>query len=51
MLVETPKDIPQGFVGPQDHVAITAGASTPQWLLEEVRASIEPGTKPGLNQT
>ena len=25
--------------------------STPQWLLEEVRASIEPGTKPGPNQT
>lgn len=51
VLVETPQDIPQGFVGPQDHVAITAGASTPQWLLEEVRASIEPGTKPGPNQT
>ena len=38
---ETPEDIPQGIVRPGDRVAITAGASTPQWLLEQVRARIE----------
>ena len=39
--VETPEDIPQGAVRPTDRVAITAGASTPQWLLEQVRSRIE----------
>ncbi len=39
--VETPQDVPQGVIAPTDRVAITAGASTPQWLLEEVRARIE----------
>ena len=39
--VETPQDVPQGIIGPTDRVAITAGASTPQWLLEEVRSRIE----------
>ena len=39
--VETPEDIPQGIVTAEDRVAITAGASTPQWLLEEVRVRIE----------
>ena len=41
LLVETPEDLPKdGFAG-ADRVAITAGASTPQWLLEQVRARIE----------
>lgn len=39
--VETPEDIPQGVIRPTDRVAITAGASTPQWLLEQVRSRIE----------
>lgn len=38
--VETPEDIPQGIIRPEDRVAITAGASTPQWLLEQVRERI-----------
>ena len=40
-LVETPEDVPEGAISPQDSVAITAGASTPQWLLEQVRERIE----------
>lgn len=44
-LVETPEDIPQGLIRQDDHVAITAGASTPQWLLEAVRRSIEDSAK------
>lgn len=40
-LAETPEDVPEGIVRPGDRVAITAGASTPQWLLEQVRARIE----------
>ena len=36
LLVETALDIPTGFVGPRDHIGITAGASTPEWLLKEV---------------
>lgn len=44
-LVETPEDIPQGLIRQDDHVAITAGASTPQWLLEAVRKSIENSAK------
>ena len=43
--VETPEDVPQGIVTPEDRVAITAGASTPQWLLEQVRARIEEDMK------
>lgn len=39
--VETPEDIPSGIIKATDRVAITAGASTPQWLLEQVRARIE----------
>jgi len=39
--VETPDDVPQGVITQEDRVAITAGASTPQWLLEQVRARIE----------
>lgn len=39
--VETPQDVPQGVFGPQDRIAITAGASTPQWLLEQVKVRIE----------
>ncbi|MBR2943159.1 MAG: hypothetical protein IKB82_07145 [Clostridia bacterium] len=41
ILVETPEDVPEGVIRSTDRVAITAGASTPQWLLEEVRARIE----------
>jgi len=44
-LVETPDDVPQNVIRPADRVAITAGASTPQWLLEQVRARIEAGMK------
>ena len=39
--VETPDDVPKGVISRTDRVAITAGASTPQWLLEQVRARIE----------
>ena len=39
--VETPDDVPRGVISQQDCVAITAGASTPQWLLEQVRVRIE----------
>lgn len=39
--VETPQDVPEGVIAPQDHVALTAGASTPQWLLEQVKTRIE----------
>lgn len=39
--VETPEDVPEGLCGPEDRVCITAGASTPQWLLEEVKNRIE----------
>ena len=47
LLVETPEDLPQDGLGGADRVAITAGASTPQWLLEQVRARIEAGSAPG----
>ena len=39
--VETAKDVPPGVIGRDDRVAITAGASTPQWLLSQVREAIE----------
>ena len=39
--VETPDDVPQNVIRPTDRVAITAGASTPQWLLEKVKEVIE----------
>jgi len=41
ILVETPEDVPVGVAGKDDRVAITAGASTPQWLLEQVREKVE----------
>ena len=41
ILVQTPEDVPQGFIRAGDRVAITAGASTPQWLLEQVRKRVE----------
>ena len=44
LLVETPEDLPEGAFFATDRVAITAGASTPQWLLDQVRARIEAGT-------
>lgn len=40
ILVETPQDIPANVFSPEDRVAITAGASTPQWLLEQVKSHI-----------
>ena len=43
--VETPEDVPCGIVTGTDRVAITAGASTPQWLLEQVRARVEASVK------
>jgi small subunit ribosomal protein S1 len=36
LLVETANDIPTGYFSPRDHIGITAGASTPEWLLKEV---------------
>jgi len=45
ILVETPEDVPAHLAGPEDRVALTAGASTPQWLLEQVRARIEENAK------
>lgn len=50
ILVETPEDVPAGVIRKTDRVAITAGASTPQWLLEEVRARIEASTESGAEQ-
>lgn len=50
ILVETPEDVPAGVIRKTDRVAITAGASTPQWLLEEVRARIEASTEGGAEQ-
>ena len=44
LLVETPEDLPEGAFSATDRVAITAGASTPQWLLDQVRARIGAGT-------
>ena len=41
ILVETPEDIPDDLITAEDRVAITAGASTPQWLLEQVRERVE----------
>lgn len=46
LLAETPEDIPQGFIAPGDRVAVTAGASTPQWLLEEVVGRVERAARP-----
>lgn len=43
--VETPDDVPSGAIRATDRVAITAGASTPQWLLEQVRARVEADAK------
>ena len=40
IMVETPEDVPTGVIREADRVAITAGASTPQWLLEAVRERI-----------
>ncbi len=36
LLIEGEKDVPIGFLRPQDTVGITAGASTPEWSLKEV---------------
>ncbi len=41
ILVETPEDVPEAVAGKEDRIAITAGASTPQWLLEQVRERVE----------
>ena len=35
-LIETPEHLTGGSIGKDDVVAVTAGASTPQWLLERV---------------
>ena len=43
ILVETPEDVPAGAFSDADRVAITAGASTPQWLLQRVQERIENG--------
>jgi len=43
--VETPQDVQRSMFCETDRVAITAGASTPQWLLEEVRRAIEADAK------
>lgn len=37
-LVETPEDVSPALLRPGDRVAVTAGASTPQWLLDQVTA-------------
>lgn len=41
ILVETPDDVPAAVARKDDRIAVTAGASTPQWLLEQVRARVE----------
>ena len=40
VLIETPDDLGQGMIRKTDKVAVTAGASTPQWLLESVCSKI-----------
>lgn len=45
ILAETPEDVPQDAIRPEDRVAITAGASTPQWLLTQVREAVEARVK------
>ena len=45
VLVETPEDVPPDLAEADDRVALTDGASTPQWLLEQVRARIEENAK------
>lgn len=39
-LVETAEDVPIREIHKEDRVALTAGASTPQWLLDEVAGRI-----------
>ena len=39
--VETPEDVLEDFFSRDDRVAVTAGASTPQWLLEKVCERIQ----------
>lgn len=41
ILVETPEDVPPVVAKADERVAITAGASTPQWLLDEVCRQVE----------
>lgn len=36
ILIETPDGLEPGVIGMNDKVAVTAGASTPQWLLDSV---------------
>lgn len=36
LLVQIPEDIPEGFFEGAETIAVTAGASTPGWLLSEV---------------
>ena len=45
ILVETPEDVPSDLADENDSVVLTAGASTPQWLLEQVRERIEENSK------
>ena len=49
--VETPEDVPQGVFSREDCVAITAGASTPQWLLEQVLDDALPNERDVLLET
>lgn len=45
ILVETPEDVPDIVAGEGERVAITAGASTPQWLLDAVCRQVEKSIK------
>jgi 4-hydroxy-3-methylbut-2-enyl diphosphate reductase IspH len=40
LATEDAEDIPEGFICAEDTVALTAGASTPQWLLDKVAERI-----------
>ena len=40
LAAQTPEDIPEDFCGGDDTVGVTAGASTPAWLLEAVLARL-----------
>ena len=40
LLVQSPDDIPEGFAEGAEIVAVTAGASTPGWLLSDVLKSL-----------
>ena len=45
LLVQTEADIPEGFAKGAETVAVTAGASTPGWLLQRVLSRLSAGAE------